>query len=76
MARAINSKVSVEVGKLLTDVTSAESALQLGCGIRGGSEIAGRLAQAAVDFCLSHREGSKLVLINLDVSNAFGTVRR
>jgi hypothetical protein len=76
MARAINSKVSVEVGKLLTDVTSAEVALQLGCGIRGGSEIAGRLAQTAVDFCLSHREGSKLVLINLDVSNAFGTVRR
>lgn len=44
--------------------------LQLGVGMRGGSEIAGRLAQVMLDADPS------MAVINLDISNAFNTIPR
>jgi hypothetical protein len=44
--------------------------LQLGCGVRGGCEIAGRLGQIILD---AHGE---VVLVSLDMKNAFNTMPR
>lgn len=44
--------------------------LQLGVGMKGGSEIAGRLAQVMLDADPS------MAVINLDISNSFNTIPR
>ena len=44
--------------------------LQLGCGVRGGCEIAGRLGQIILDA------SSDVVIVSLDMKNAFNTMPR
>lgn len=51
-------------------VGSALLPLQLGVGMKGGSEIAGRLAQVMLDA------DPTMAVINLDISNAFNTIPR
>lgn len=63
LSKCIVLKVSTSVGHKLCP-------LQLGVGISGGCEIAGRAAQLAID------SNPNLVAINLDLTNAFGTMSR
>jgi hypothetical protein len=46
--------------------------MQLGCGISGGCEIAGRLGQIILDT----ESGNNLIVISLDIQNAYGTLSR
>jgi hypothetical protein len=54
-------------GKIVGEVLSP---LQLGCGISSGCEIAGRIGQIAL------ATDPNIVLISLDLKNAFSTLRR
>jgi hypothetical protein len=63
LARMVSKLIGIEVGGKLEP-------LQLGCGISGGCEIAGRLGQIILD---SDRD---MCAIKLDLQNAFNSMRR
>jgi hypothetical protein len=63
LARMVSKLISIEVGIKLEP-------LQLGCGISGGCEIAGRLGQVILD---SNRD---MCAIKLDIKNAFNSMPR
>jgi hypothetical protein len=68
-ARAALCSIGSEIGNQLAPS-------QLGCGISGGCEIAGRTGQLIMDTELSNGNSTNLVIISLDIKNAFGTLNR
>jgi hypothetical protein len=63
LGRAVMKKMGEDVGNLLAP-------LQLGAGIPGGSEIAGRPAQVMLN------SQADMIVVNLDLANAFNTIPR
>lgn len=63
VGRVAMKLVGAQVGQELAPI-------QLGCGIKGGCEIAGRMAPLIVN------SDSNVGIISLDIANAFGTIPR
>ena len=63
LGRAVMKAIGEDVGKVLAPI-------QLGAGIPGGSEIAGRLAQVMLS------SQADMIVVNLDLANAFNTIPR
>jgi hypothetical protein len=67
MARAAMRLCGEEIGEKLRPN-------QLGCGTKGGAEIAARIAQLVFDE--AYEKGPKTAIITFDIKNAFGTTPR
>ena len=69
-SRTIHRKVASKLGERLAP-------LQLGIGIKGGCEIAARMAQLAYDIDSTlEKESAHSCLISFDIANAFNTMPR